>query len=369
LELWCVSNSNREQWRLEFELRGSAAQEAVTITESMPPRFGDARELVERVFGSKPVAKTQGPKHSNIQAFKHPSDSKEIKALWSSLEKTLGPREEWRVPVLRELWSVLFAGATRRRRSLDHERVFFQLLGYGLRPGFGYPLDDWRAEQTAGLFLESVQFTKEKPVWTEFWVLWRRIAGGLSEARHMEIWSYLKPHLAHRVPPNVPKHIAKPKGVHPEGLDEIVRLGAALEHIDPLEKVQLGDWIALRLGGPNSAGPWAWALGRLGTRQPIYGSAHKVVSPAKAAEWLELLLQPTLLKTEGALFAASQLARLTGDRARDLDEPLRDRVAQELKLATASPSWIRMVTEVVRLEASDEARALGDSLPVGLQLA
>jgi molecular chaperone DnaK (HSP70) len=370
LELWCVSNSNPEQWRLEFELRGSTAQEAVTMTESMPPRFGEARELVEHVFGSKPVAKTHVSKHPSTQTPKLPNSQtpKLSKALWSGLEKTLGPREEWRVPVLRELWSVLFAGATRRRRSFDHERVFFQLLGYGLRPGFGYPLDDWRAEQTARLFSESVQFTKEKPVWTEFWVLWRRIAGGLSEARHMEIWTYLKPHLAHRVPPNVPKHIAKPKGLHPEGLDEMVRLGAALEHIDPLEKVQLGDWIALRLGGPNSAGPWAWALGRLGTRQPIHGSAHKVVSPAKAAEWLELLLQPTMMKTEGALFAASQLARLTGDRARDLDEPLRDRVARELNLAAASPSWIRMVTEVVRLEASDEARALGDTLPVGLRL-
>jgi molecular chaperone DnaK (HSP70) len=390
LELWCVSNSGPEQWRLEFELRGAAAQESLTITESMPPRFGEARELVERVFGNKPVAKpessmhpaksNQGSKQPRTQALQHPGtqgprtqapklDSKEIKALWSSLERTVGARDEWRVPMLRELWSVLFAGASRRRRSADHERVYFQLLGYSLRPGFGYPLDDWRAEQMSRLFVEGVQFAKEKPVWTEFWVLWRRIAGGLSEERHKEIWTSLKPHLAHRVPPNVPRHIAKPKGVQPEGADEMVRLAAALEHIDPMEKVQLGDWTAMRLAGPSSAGPWAWALGRLGARQPIYGSAHKVVSPDKAAEWLELLLQPALVNTEGALFAASQLARLTGDRTRDLDESLRARVAQELNRAAASPAWIRMVTEVVRLDASDEARALGDTLPVGLQLA
>ena len=30
--------------------------------------------------------------------------------------------------------------------------MFFSLLGYTLRPGFGYPLDAWRAQQTFGLF-------------------------------------------------------------------------------------------------------------------------------------------------------------------------------------------------------------------------
>ena len=58
--------------------------------------------------------------------------------------ETLGPRDQWRVSVLRELWSALFAGAGRRRRSADHERIHFQMTGYTLRPGFGYPLDEWR---------------------------------------------------------------------------------------------------------------------------------------------------------------------------------------------------------------------------------
>jgi hypothetical protein len=363
LELWCVSNSSDEQWRLEFELRGAASQETLTVTESMPPRFTEARETVARIFGSKP-APGLSPADAKAKA------AKEVKSLWTTLEKILGLREEWRGPVLRELWSVLFAGAPRRRRSPDHERVFFQLLGYTLRPGFGYPLDEWRCEQTASLFPESVQSTKEKPVWTEFWVLWRRIAGGMSEARHEALWASLKPHLAHRIPPNVPKHIAKPKGVRPEGTDEMVRLGAALEHIQPAEKAQLGDWICARLrAGGAVAGSWTWALGRLGTRTPIYGSAHRVVPPEKAAEWIELLLEPSLVQAEGALVALAQLARLTGDRTRDLEEPLRLRILAALNSANVPASWLRMVTEVVTLEASDKARALGDTLPVGLQLA
>lgn len=362
LELWCVSNTSPEQWRLEFELRGNAPQETLSVTEAMPPRFAEAREAIERVFGSKPI-----PGRSAADAKE--AGLKDAKALWTTLERILGARETWQVAVLRELWSVLMANAARRRRSPTHERVFLQLLGYALRPGFGYALDDWRCEQSARLFGEGVQAVKEKPVWTEFWVLWRRVAAGLSPARQAEIWASLKPHLAHRVPPEVPRHIGKPKGVQPEATDEMVRLAAALEQIDPAEKVQLGDWITARLRqSASAAGPWAWALGRLGARNPIAGSAHQVISPAKAAEWIELLLSPALINTEGALFAASQLAGLTRDRARDVDEPVRAEVLDALRQADAPATWVRMVTEAAVMDASDKARALGDTLPVGLQL-
>jgi hypothetical protein len=71
---------------------------------------------------------------------------------------------------------------------------------------------------------------------------------------------------------------------------------------------------------------------------------------------------------DGAPFAAAQLARLTGDRTRDLDPALRERTAQALAAAKAHEAWVRMVREVVALEAADEARALGDTLPAGLRL-
>ena len=69
---------------------------------------------------------------------------------------------------------------------------------------------------------------------------------------------------------------------------------------------------------------------------------------------------------EGASFASAQLARRTGDRARDLDDALRTRVL--VALATCPEAWRRSVAEVVQLTQADEARALGDTLPVGLTL-
>jgi molecular chaperone DnaK (HSP70) len=351
LELWCVSDASGEQWRLEFELRGAASTTRDTVIESMPPQFIEARTHIERIFGGKSAFGDAVPR------------SGEVRHLWRSLEQTLGPREQWRVPVLRELWGALHAGAGRRRRSADHERVWFQLTGYTVRPGFGYPLDDWRSEQTATLFTHGVMFHKEKPVWTEFWVMWRRIAGGLSPERQVEIWNYLKPHLERRLVRQATKNQPKLKGVQPEGLDEMVRLAVSLEHLDSEEKTALGEWIAARV---STAGPWAWALGRLGTRVPLYGSVHKTVHAAKASEWLDLLLDAHSRNIEGALFAIVQLARLTGDRSRDLDEHLRSRALDALRSSSAPDSWQRLILEVIKMETADQAKAFGDTLPAGL---
>lgn len=355
LELWCVSNRGEARWRLEFELRGAgaASSAALPVIEAMPPRFEEARQGILRVFGRQSAS----------------VDPREAKQLGRALEGVVGPRADWRLPLLRELWSTLFASAKARRRSADHERVFFQLVGYGLRPGFGYPVDGWRCEQTFQLFPEGVRFTGEQPVWREFWVMWRRIAGGVSETQQREIWKYLQPHLAHRVPAARVKETFKPKGPQAEGLDEMVRTAASLEHLEPADKVALGDWIASRLKSPaTSAGPWAWSLGRLGARQPLYAGGQKAVEPGQAAQWLSLLLDAGLPAIDGAAFAAAQLSRLTGDRARDLDDDLRARTIDELKKARAPEAWIQLVSEVVTLEADDEARALGDTLPIGLRI-
>jgi hypothetical protein len=157
--------------------------------------------------------------------------------------------------------------------------------------------------------------------------------------------------------------------VQPEDLDEMVRLAAALEHLEPADKTELGGWIAGRLQDPATAsGPWTWSLGRLGTRAPVYGSIHQTVPPATAARWVSLLLEPRVLALEGALFALAQLARRTGDRTRDLDEETREQVLATLRARQAPPSWERMVAEVAAWENADRARALGDTLPVGLSI-
>jgi hypothetical protein len=183
------------------------------------------------------------------------------------------------------------------------------------------------------------------------------------------LWAYLKPHLLRRVPVGLPSPKEKLKGVQPQGLEEMVRCAASLELLPPAEKVELGGWITSRLQDKATAGgPWAWALGRLGARVPVHGAAHRVVDVETATAWVELLLTLDAKRHDGAPFALAWLARRTGDRARDLDDATRSKVLAALRLANTPPSWYSIVAEVMQISAADEARALGDSLPIGLTL-
>jgi hypothetical protein len=109
-------------------------------------------------------------------------------------------------------------------------------------------------------------------------------------------------------------------------------------------------------------------LGRIGARQPLYGGLHQVVPPEIAAQWLELLLALDWDEIEPAAFAATQIARATGDRARDVAPALRDRVLQRLLANRAPDAWITLVRDVTPLTEADARRVFGESLPVGLKL-
>ncbi|AKU91415.1 Hsp70 family protein [Vulgatibacter incomptus] len=333
------------RWRLEFSLRGEGGGAAVAPIDQLPKRFEEARDLVERVFGK------------TAQAV----DAKEIKNVWRSLEKILGARDGWSSAVNRELWGVVFGGAQKRRRSADHERVWFQLAGFCLRPGFGAPLDRWRASELWKIFQQGVQYTTEKANWSEWWILWRRVAGGLDEGEQRQILEWVRPWLK----PPEGRFPAKPRGPKAEGLDEMVRLLVSLERLPASDKVEAGRWILHRMEGGRAS--W-WPLGRLGARQPFYGSAHDVVPQQTASDWVERLLPLDWKKAEGASFAAAQLARATGDRSRDLSEELRGKVASKLAAAGAPEGWSRMVREVTELDVQDEMRVFGDTLPAGLRL-
>lgn len=367
LELWCVANDSDERWRLEFELRGHGGNptNSTLAVESMPARFDEARQAIARVFVARPKAgKPRNPAEESPAAA-----VRLAKQLTSDLERHLGPRDGWRLPALREMWGSLWAGAARRRRSADHERSFFQLAGFTLRPGFGYPLDDWRCEQAAAVFTEGIQFVQEPQVWNAWWVHWRRLAPGLSPDRHREMWSHLRPHLAYRIDPHHPRHAGRPKGAQPEGLPEMVRFAASLDHLHAQDKAELGGWITAQLCLPAGInGPWTWALGRLGARLPPSRSQHHAVPPEVATQWLDTLAEAHARGADGALFAITQVARKTGDRVLDLDETAALRALDCLRRANAPDTWQRLVTEVTSLDLADEARALGDTLPVGLSL-
>ncbi len=349
LDTHCVNVDNpKRRWKLEFQLRGESRLQVSTaaVEAKLPQQFSDAAQRIERMYGGR--SKSVEPK--------------DIKRLRNDLEKILGPRAAWETPVLRELSSVLLDDASRRRRSLDHERIWFNLVGFCLRPGFGYPLDDWRIEQLWPIYPQGIQFVSQSQSWSEWWTLWRRISGGLLESAQMQILDDISYYL---MPPG---HAKRQTGPKKHGYDDMVRLVGSLERIKVKAKVEVGDWLLERLRKSSENPQTWWAVGRLGARVPFYGSTHNIVPTNDVIRWLDQLLTVDWKKVEAAAFAATQLARLSGARDRDLPEALRTQVAEKLRRAKAPKSWSKMIQEVVELNEVDERRVFGESLPPGLRL-
>lgn len=149
----------------------------------------------------------------------------------------------------------------------------------------------------------------------------------------------------------------------------MVRLVAALERVPAPYRVEIGQWLLQRLQRPGLKAPNWWALGRLGARISLYGNAQSVVPPNTATLWLQALLAQDWKQHEAAAFAAAQIARLSGDRALDLDSDTRAEVLRRLGLVKVPASWATMVREVVPLdEEADQRRSFGEGLPPGLRL-
>src|SRR5262249_33645160 len=102
------------------------------------------------------------------------------------LQGILGAKDTWSLTALRGLWEPLKDSRGGRGKSPAHEARWMNLVGYTLRPGFGYPLDDWRVKETWRLFNLGLVNEKDDPCRLEWWILWRRISGGLTKTQQEE---------------------------------------------------------------------------------------------------------------------------------------------------------------------------------------
>jgi molecular chaperone DnaK (HSP70) len=347
LEVHCIEIDDPSQrWRLEFEVRRGDAKVAVSA-DTPHPFLAKAIEQIDRSFGAR----------------SHDVGPKDVKRLRSQLEQILGPRESWDSALLRELFGALRERARHRRRSADHERLWLNLTGYCLRPGFGYPLDDWRVEQLWSLFDDGIQYLNEGQVWSEWWTLWRRAAGGLGESAQISVLDAVD-----YVQAAATAGSRSPFDPAKTGYADMVRLAASLERVPVRRRIAVAERLLARLQSPSESHQSWWAIGRIGARQPFYGSAHSVVPPDVATIWVDAILALDWKQVKPAAFAAAQLGRMTGDRSRDLAPGTRAMILQRLEGARAPTSWATMVRETVELDKADEGRVFGESLPPGLKL-
>ncbi len=353
LELYCVSREGN-RWRLEFNVRD--------VVRDSPEPDDDAidRAGVVDVF---PEEKVQAAGELVRGCFNAgaPTPPELPKALEATLE---AGRNDWLSGLCRRLWDFLTEVADRRSRSPAHLARWYNLVGFCLRPGFGDPLDRYRVEALWKLITTGAAAGGAEGG-ADYWIMWRRAAGGLNTALQQTLWARLRPVLL----PAKGKPAPRPGA---NELAEMWRAAASLERLDARTKQALGEELLAQIRRGPVPHYAFWALTRLGTRRQFYGPLNTLIHPQIAEQWLGALLDFTPAnETErvGWGFCLAELARRTGLRGVDVSDEHRHGVAQLLRSVAVPAGWPRMVEEVVEPEGDEQSRLFGESLPIGLRLA
>ena len=348
LEVWCaeVGGKNR-QWKLPFDVRAATRTElAVHTAEGERAGIVDedtaagGRALLRDTFEGKDTAAVE-----NL-----------VKRLETALDLA---RLAWPPSLLRAFWEELMELEPARTRGPIHEARWLNLLGFCLRPGYGYAVDDWRAAQTWRLSEKKVAHPRNELCRAEWWILWRRIAGGLTAGQQRALAA---PLLA-----EIRKGATNGWGSHETA--EIRRLLGSLEWLDVPSKLDLGGRLLASLTADAAGRQRAqvWTLGRLGARVPLYGPLNTLLPTESVEPWIERLTHLPGPDEEVA-FALVQLARRTGDRFRDVSDAVRDSVVGWLERHNASGHFINLVRAGGELRSEERNEAFGESLPYGLEL-
>ena len=229
-------------------------------------------------------------------------------------------------------------------------------------------MDDWRVAETWRHLQGKLTYPSSV---SESWILWRRLAGGLSLGQQMTVAERLLTqvrvlHQHHRGGKRRQAELL----LRPNESAEVWRLLGSLELLPIRIKGELGNIIVelmdnQRLQSVRSA--MLWALGRLGQRVPVYGPLNTVVSAERAETWLQAVLRHDKPDTIDQL-AAMQIARRTLDRHRDLSDTARDSALAWLSTHNAPPHFLELVREGGQLDTEEQGQIVGESLPKGLRL-
>ncbi len=358
LEIYCQAVETPHRWRLQFALRELEHQkpetpEGVLVKpeEKTPPPVEE-----EKLKAAQEVLRA---------AFEKGRDLERLAVKLEGLFEM--ERDRWSLPLLRALFDLLIDFREARKKTALHEARWLNLTGFSLRPGYGDPTDPFRVRKLWSLYFEGVHHRSDKAVRLEWWIFWRRIAGGLNQGQQEQLFAKLKPYFLPTRGQKVPKVSAQERR-------EMWLLMANLERLAPKIKKDLAQRVLSELRKKAERSLFL-TFSRFLARELLYGPANLVV-PAKELsplleEFLALLAQKEFKGSlaRAALEALINLARLTGDRVRDLPEEMRRQVAEKARTLGAEEEALRPLFEIVPLKERERTQLFGESLPLGLRLA
>ncbi|MBN1418447.1 MAG: Hsp70 family protein [Planctomycetes bacterium] len=398
LELWCDAERTEHRWRLQFDLRAAAPDEAeIRAERARAADLGYATSPAPSAEMEVPPEAAERPEAGSEAAMAGEGGPQEIvdeptlegaaaliraafgfgegrrtepRALVKEIERTLDrPRDDWPTPTIRRIWTVLSECGEGRGRSSAAESRWLNLSGFALRPGFGDPVDPWRIREMWRVFHEGLRFPSEPECRNEWWILWRRISGGLAAEHQQEVYSHIAGTLFGGTKLKKAKRAVPAAAGRGHETGEMWRTIASLERLPWKTKVEIGEILLgiIEAGEANDA--LFWALGRLAARIPLYGPLNELVPGQTASAWLGRILAMRWPKDTDPSFALVWMARATADRDRDLDEGIVGKLRARLRAHRSFARLDRLLTEPVALERREEKRAYGDALPPGLRLA
>jgi hypothetical protein len=351
LETWCESKISDNRWRLQFELRKSAAQPAarkpaaVVSDESMQQSLQLVREMFSPTARS-PVAPEELP---------------------AKLEQTLGlARNSWPLSAIRQMADIFLEYADGRKTSPAYEVRWLNLCGFCLRPGFGFPGDDYRIEQTRRVYAAGLTYGNQVQNEVDWWIFWGRVAGGMNRNQQVDLFqrcaSILLPKAAKGGKP------AKPVRVNSSLLREMWRTASSLELLPLQTKTELGDALIKTVRAGSFRESELWCLSRLGARRLLYGPVNQVLPVATVTRWVEVLAG---IKEDKPMLgdALAAMARLTGDPVRDLAPVTRETVRRTLQAMSQPERFLEALDAEDEGDESALGRIFGEELPSGLVIA
>ncbi len=359
LELACHSTETDHRWRLQFKIRPNVSEKTTENKElkESPKKKTISDKSVDRALKTLRVAFTTEKSPSDAQV----TPSNVMKALRNIVGTN---RERWPVSVLRRFSDSLLREPDHRKMSARHEERWLNLAGFCLRPGYGHTGDDYRMRQLWKLYHTGVIFPRDQQCRGEWWILWRRVAGGLNQSQHIALFRDLSPGLL----PGQKKG-TKLHRVSPQERTEMWRTIANLERLPVDIKEEIGRALMKHIGTPRGEGLNMWVLSRVGSRIPLFGHLNVVVPARTVKHWIKQILETEWKKPNQTGFCVVQMSSFTGDRERDLDADLRGRVRERLRGLEGGERLSQRLYEMVPLNASEQGRVFGEELPEGLHLA